>query len=165
MKKSIVISLGIFLSLAASRFIPHPPNFTSLLALSFYVPALLGLRFIPALLISFAITDLVIGYHTGTHWTWGSVLLIGFLPIYFKNSIIFRIPGALTGALIFFLVTNFGVWTNGAYGYSPEGLLTCYIFAIPFFTSSLLSTLLFSLLIEGVYKLYNTKLHNKTKFS
>ena len=44
------ISVGIFLTLAASRFIPHPPNFTSLIALSFYVPVLLGLRFLPVLL-------------------------------------------------------------------------------------------------------------------
>ena len=32
------ILLGIFLILASSRLIPHPPNFTSLIALSFYVP-------------------------------------------------------------------------------------------------------------------------------
>ena len=44
------ISIGIFFALAASRFIPHPPNFTSLIALSFYVPAILGVRFIPVLL-------------------------------------------------------------------------------------------------------------------
>ena len=69
MKKKVFILLGIFTSLAASRFIPHPPNFTSLIALSFYVPALLGIRFLPALIISFAITDLIIGYHSGTHWT------------------------------------------------------------------------------------------------
>ena len=46
-------SIGIFITLAASRFIPHPPNFTSLLALSFYIPALLGIRFVPILIISF----------------------------------------------------------------------------------------------------------------
>ena len=88
------ISLGIFVALAASRFIPHPPNFTSLLALSFYVPALLGVRFIPALLISFAITDLVIGFHTTTLFTWGSVLLIGFMSGYFTNNVMTRISGA-----------------------------------------------------------------------
>ena len=49
------VSLGIFVALAASRFIPHPPNFTSLLALSFYVPALLGAKFLPVLLLSFII--------------------------------------------------------------------------------------------------------------
>ena len=47
------ISLGIFVALAASRFIPHPPNFTSLIALSFYIPAILGTRFLPALVVSF----------------------------------------------------------------------------------------------------------------
>ena len=75
--KQLIICLGIFLSLALSRFIPHPPNFTSLIALSFYVPLFLGLRFIPILILSFAVTDLVIGYQSGTHWTWGSVLIIG----------------------------------------------------------------------------------------
>ena len=86
MKKELKIFVGIFLCLAASRFIPHPGNFTSLLALSFYVPSLLGIRYIPFLIISFALTDFVIGYHNLTHWTWGSVFLIGFLPLYFKNS-------------------------------------------------------------------------------
>ena len=84
--KQICICLAIFFSLAASRFIPHPPNFTSLIALSFYVPVFLGFRYLPALIVSFVITDLVIGYHTGTHWTWGSVLIIGLIaPVFAKN--------------------------------------------------------------------------------
>ena len=53
-------------ALAASRFVPHPPNFTSLLALSFYVPAILGIIYLPALLISFFITDFFIGFHSVT---------------------------------------------------------------------------------------------------
>ncbi len=146
------ISLGIFVALAASRFIPHPPNFTSLLALSFYVPVFLGIRFMPALLISFAITDLVIGFHTTTLFTWGSVLLIGFMSGYFTNNVMTRISGALLGALVFFIITNFGVWTNGMYGYNIEGLITCYTMAIPFFAYSLISTLVFSSIIETLYK-------------
>ena len=149
------ISLGIFVALAASRFIPHPPNFTSLLALSFYVPALLGVRFIPALLISFAITDLVIGFHTTTLFTWGSVLLIGFMSGYFTNNVMTRISGALLGALVFFIITNFGVWTNGMYGYNIEGLVTCYTMAIPFFAYSLISTLIFSSIIEFLINIKN----------
>ena len=87
------ISMNIFI-LAASRFVPHP-NFTSLVALSFYVPVLFGLRYLPAVLISFAITDLIIGYHSGTHWTWGSVFIIGLISNYFNKSINTRLPGAL----------------------------------------------------------------------
>ena len=58
------VSIGIFAALAASRFVPHPPNFTSLLALSFYVPALMGVKFLPALILSFVITDFFIGFHS-----------------------------------------------------------------------------------------------------
>ena len=104
------ISIGIFLALAASRFIPHPPNFTSLLALSFYVPAILGIRFIPALVLSFLITDLINGFHGLTLFTWGSVIIIGLISKFFLLNSVNRILGALIGAFLFYLITNFGVW-------------------------------------------------------
>ena len=155
--KYIGVCFGIFISLSASRFIPHPPNFTSLLALSFYVPVVLGLRFLPALIISFAITDIIIGYHTGTHWTWGSVLVIGLLSQYFKKNISLRIVGALLGAFIFFVITNFGVWTTGMYGFTFSGMISCYVLAIPFFAYSLISTFFFSAIIETVLKIIKIK--------
>ncbi|MDA7573477.1 hypothetical protein N8745_04365 [Candidatus Pelagibacter sp.] len=145
----IKISLGILLVLSASRFIPHPPNFTSLLALSFYIPAILGVRFIPALILSFAITDLIIGFHGVTLFTWGSVILIGFLSKFFIFNLTSRISGALIGASLFFLITNFGVWSLGSYGYTLEGLIVCYTLALPFFGNTLISTFIFSSIIEG----------------
>ena len=152
------ISIGIFIALAASRLIPHPPNFTSLLALSFYVPALLGIRYLPALVGSFLITDIFIGFHSLTLFTWGSVIFIGFSSKFFLSSIYTRVLGALVGALIFFIMTNFGVWSTGSYGYTLSGLIMCYTLAIPFFTYSLISTFVFSGIIEGVIKLNLIKL-------
>ena len=146
------ISLGIFVALAASRFIPHPPNFTSLLALSFYVPALLGKKYIPSLIISFAITDLLIGFHTLTLFTWGSVFLIGIISKYFVENFNKRIVGSFFGAVIFFIITNFGVWSLGTYGYTLNGLVVCYTFALPFFAYSVISTFLFSIIIETLLK-------------
>jgi hypothetical protein len=142
------VSTGIFLVLAASRFIPHPPNFTSLLALSFYVPAILGIRYLPALVLSFFITDLVIGFHGTTLFTWGSVILIGLLSKFFISNTITRISGALIGASLFFVITNFGVWSLGFYGYTIEGLITCYTLAIPFFGNTIVGTIIFSSIIE-----------------
>ena len=156
--KYFKISIGIFIALAASRFVPHPPNFTSLLALSFYVPALLGVRYLPALIASFLITDLFIGVHSVMIFTWGSVLLIGLFSKFFLSSIYTRILGALCGAMLFYLVTNFGVWSMGSYGYTLSGLIMCYALAIPFFTYSLISTFVFSGIIEGVIKLNLIKL-------
>ena len=146
------VSLGIFVALAASRFIPHPPNFTSLLALSFYIPALIGIRYLPALIISFVITDFVIGFHGTTLFTWGSVVVIGLGSKYFISSIFTRISGALLGACLFFIITNFGVWTLGSYGYTIEGFILCYTLAIPFFAYNIISTSIFSAIIESIYK-------------
>jgi len=142
------ISVGIFLALVASRFVPHPPNFTSLLALSFYIPAILGITFLPILVISFIITDLIIGFHNVTLFTWGSVILIGFMSKFFISNLKTRISGALIGASLFFIITNFGVWSLGSYGYTVEGLITCYILAIPFFGNTIVGTIVFSSVIE-----------------
>jgi len=150
-------SIGIFLALAASRFIPHPPNFTSLLALSFYIPAILGIKFIPALVVSFFITDLIIGFHSVTFFTWGSVILIGLGSRFFDKSIFNRISGSLIGACLFFIITNFGVWSLGSYGYSLNGIINCYILALPFFGYSLVSTFIFAGVIESVYKYISLK--------
>ena len=151
--KYFKISLGIFVALAASRFIPHPPNFTSLLALSFYVPAILGVRYLPALVVSFMITDLIIGLHGVTFFTWGSIILIGLISNNFINNIFSRISGALLGACIFYIITNFGVWSLGSYGYTLNGLIACYTLALPFFGYTLISTMIFSAIVEAVIKL------------
>ena len=154
----VKISIGIFLILAASRFIPHPPNFTSLLAISFYIPIIFGSRFIPSVVISLFLTDIVLGLHSTMLFTWGSVVLIGIISRYFNSSLITRLTGALTGAVLFFIITNFGVWITGYYGYSLRGFINCYLLAIPFFSYSLISTLIFSVIIETLYKLYKVKI-------
>ena len=150
--KFFFISISIFSVLAFSRFIPHPPNFTNLIALSCYVPLILGVKFIPVLILCFALTDIIIGYHTGTFFTWGSVFLIGLLSIYFGKNLSIRISGVLLGALVFFIVTNFGVWASGMYGYTLSGLINCFILAIPFFGYSLVSTLIYATIIETLLR-------------
>ena len=157
------ISIGIFLVLATSRFIPHPPNFTSLIALSFYVPALLGRRFVPSLIFSFLLTDLIIGFHNTLFFTWGSVILIGIISNIFKKRLGLRLVGAISGVLIFFIFTNFGVWFTGSYGYNFEGLIICYTLALPFLGNTLVSTVIFSAMIEillSFMKLLKIRIYN-----
>ncbi len=160
--KLILTSISIFLALAMSRFIPHPPNFTSLIALSFYIPAIFGLRYLPVLLISFAITDFIIGFHSSVFFTWGSVIIIGLIAKYFTTSILSRIFGALIGSLIFYLVTNYGVWFGGMYSQNFGGLIESYIMGLPFFGYSLISTFIFSAVVESVlkFKKFNLRYFN-----
>ncbi len=146
-------TIGIFIALAASRFIPHPPNFTSLIALSFYIPVFFGIKFIPIIMLCFAITDYFIGFHSLTFFTWGSVMLVGLISKFFIENIVKRMSGAIIGALIFFIITNFGVWISGnMYEFSFNGFISCYVLALPFFGYTLISTFVFSTIIETLYK-------------
>ena len=71
------------------------------MALTFYVPAILGVKFLPALLGAFILTDIVIGLHSTIIFTWGSVLIIGMISIYFKKNLLFRFLGAVGATLAF----------------------------------------------------------------
>jgi hypothetical protein len=67
---------------------------------------------------------------------------------------------AIAGALLFFLVTNFGVWLEGGlYPRTSEGLVQCYTMAIPFFKSTLLGNLFWTPVLSLFYRLYKTRLH------
>ena len=111
---NLKIIFGVLLALSASRFIPHPPNFTSLLALSFYIPALFGIRHITTVIFALLFTDMILGFHSIMPFTFGSIILIGLISNYFNKSIIYRIMGALIGALIFLLspILEFGLWAR-----------------------------------------------------
>jgi hypothetical protein len=53
---------------------------------------------------------------------------------------------ALSSAVSFFLLSNFGVWASGYVGYPKTfaGLMASYVAGIPFFEKGLLSDLVFS---------------------
>ena len=151
-KSKVIKNILLFLSCVGIvlifRIIPHPPNFTPVIALSLYLPIIFGLWSLPFCILGFAITDYFVGFHSLLIWTWGSLVLVGLISKFAKN-IINRLTLAFLGSLIFFALSNLGVWLAGSY-YEPniEGLITCYIMAIPFFTNTLISTMIFSIFIE-----------------
>jgi len=143
------ISLGILIALSASRFVPHPPNFTSLIALSFYIPVLFGIKFLPMLLISFIITDFIIGFHPNMLSVYFSLILISIISRNFFEKIIIC---SLFSSIIFYLITNFQVFMQSTvYQKNIMGLVNCYILAFPFFIMTLTSSILFSFLIINIY--------------
>lgn len=146
--------LAIFILIFISRVVPHPPNFTPIIALSFYIPAIFGIKFLISYVLIYVLIDIFFGFHDASLFVWGSIFLISLISQYLANSFITRIIGILTGSVIFFTITNFGVWTSGYYGYSLNGLISCYIAAIPFFNNTLISTVIYALIIELVMKLF-----------
>ncbi len=161
--KKEIFPISLILILAFARLIPHPPNFTPIIAvaiMSGYFFKNLNLSFI-VLLISMLFADMFIGFYANVIFVYASLLLITYIfyklsnKINFKNLFIY----GFAGSLIFFIVSNFGVWLLGspglndiAYEKSLSGLVECYILAIPFFGNTFLSTLIFAYPVMYIYK-------------
>ena len=154
-KNFILIS---FISIIVTRLIPHPPNFTSTIALAFYLPVLFGVKFIIVVLGAFILSDLVIGMHQLIFFTWASLLLVGYLSKFFKKTY-FRPLGITISCILFFIISNFGVWLfSDLYTLDANGLITCYTMAIPFLQNSLIGTIIFTLIVELILSFSKTKI-------
>ena len=147
-KRYGILTLSLSLFFYIFRYVPHPPNFTPVIAVTLYTSIFFGSRSLPFIILAYAITDFFIGFHNLLLFTWGSLTLIGiFNRLY--NSFFTRIIGIFLSSLIFFIFTNFGVWVlSDMYSNNIYGLISCYIMAIPFFANTLISTMFFGLLLE-----------------
>ncbi len=156
MKKEI-FPITLILILALSRLIPHPPNFTPIIAvaiLSGYFFKNLYFSFL-VLIASMLIADFFIGFYDNMYIVYLSLMLIAFTFYRFGSKLNYKnlFLLSLFGSLIFFVITNFGVWALGnLYEKNLKGLIDCYILAIPFFGNTFLSTLIFAYPSIFIYK-------------
>lgn len=147
----------IFLA-ALSRLLPHPPNFAPITALALFGGVYLDKKHtfivpIAAMLIS----DYFIGFYAGMAWVYASFIAIGFMGLWLRNHRGIRqtIGATLAGSILFFLVTNFGVWISSkvAYPHTMDGLIACYVAALPFFRNTLLGDVIYVAALFGAYEL------------
>lgn len=160
----ILVIAGILL-----RLIPHEPNFAPIAAIALFSSVYLPRKY--ALIIPLSIiiiSDFFLGWHNTILFTWGSFLLIGIIGLYLKNhkNIVNTLSATLGSSLLFFIITNLGVWLMTAwYPKTLIGLVNCYTMAIPFFKNTLLSDLFYVTVFFGSYELvklyYYKKISNK----
>ena len=149
LKKEEIFPISLILILTFSRLIPHPPNFTPIIAIAimsgyFFRNIYLSLF---VMLFSMLLADVFIGFYYNMIFVYLTLFLITFIFFNISNKINSKnlLICSLTGSLIFFIFSNFGVWFLGSlYEKSLTGLVECYILAIPFFLNTLLSTIFFS---------------------
>jgi hypothetical protein len=154
-----IISFFLLALVLFSRLMPHAPNFTPLIAVILFSSMVFKNRVymlipIAALLIS----DILLQYYSGYQyifssvffWTYGSLFLIFVFSYFYGRELSFKniMIKSLSGAIIFFLVSNFGVWiASPAYPLNLSGLVACYTAAIPFFRNTLSSTIIYSIIL------------------
>lgn len=143
---------------AALRLVPHPPNFTPIAAMALFSGAYLGrggLAFV-APLAALLLSDLVLGFYPELAFVYlsvAAVVVIGWAVAKRKTAL--RVgAAALASSVLFYAVTNFGVWLMmDYYPKTLAGLAACYVAAIPFFQNTLAGDLFYTGLLFGGFAL------------
>ena len=146
------------LAAAVSRLIPHPPNLASITAVALLGGAYLSHKWL-AFLVPMAalfLSDLILGLYPHMEIVYGSFALVVCLGLLLqKKRSPLRIAGAaIASSLLFFVITNFGVWAFGTlYPRTVAGLVECYAAAIPFFQNTLIGDALYTTVLFGGFAL------------
>ena len=152
--------VGLIVLALVGRLIPHPDNFTPMLAVALFGGAMLPGRMaylIP--LVAMFVSDLLMG----NSLTWMTPVIYGCFAL---GTGLGQLLGrgrtwtrtglaALGGSFFFYVVTNFAVWItpNGLYPLTLDGLVRCYVMALPFLRNDVAGNVLWSATLFGLFDL------------
>ena len=158
----IAIIAIIFLA-SLSRLIPHPPNFTPIMAIGFlsglFLKDIKYVLFIP--IFSMLLSDFALEYFYGfgihplMPFVYIGIILCTYIGSKLHSNSKFTkiILYTFSSSFTFFIISNFGVWLYG-YPKTLSGLISCYTLAIPFYKNALAGDLFYTGSIFGLYILY-----------
>ena len=139
------------------RFLPHIPNFVPITALALFAGVYFGgpISYLLPIL-AMIVSDIFLGFHSTMIFVYASLLLtvsIGQTVKKHKRPLNV-IGGTLFASIIFFIITNFGVWlTTDWYSTNLYGLIKCYYMALPFFRNSIAGDLFYVAVMFGSYEI------------
>lgn len=165
------LAIGILL-----RILPHPFNFTPIAALALFAGAQFKNSKLAYLvpLVLMLLSDIILQglYFAGiTEWpafyssmpivyaAFAAVVLIG-QTIRTKISVLSIAGGAVAGSLVFFVLSNFGVWLMGdgmMYSRDFAGVIDCFAAGIPFYRNTILGDLIYTGVFFGIFEFIQSK--------
>lgn len=170
--------LVILLVAGITRALPHPPNFAPIAAMALFGGAYLTDRRLAFLLplVAMMFSDLLLeglhqlnvrefsGIHNTMFFVYGSMIAISGIGMLLKNRVkpASVVAGSLVASILFFVVTNFGVYASGLYGTAPTGLIATYVLGIPFFGPTALGDLFFTGVLFGGFELLKSRMPKYT---
>ncbi len=180
------LAIGLIIVGVISRFLPHPPNFTAIAAVSLFAGAVLAskwLAFILPLGVMY-LSDFVINntvsrpffpdregmifwadYMVWVYLGIAATVLIGMFFLK-KRSPLKLIGAGIGSGLIFWLLSNFGILIQpGGYPETMSGAMACYSAAVPFLRNALMGDIIFVLLIFGIWDYVTKSSTSEVQFS
>ncbi len=163
LSKKIWLVVGVVFAAALLRIVPHPPNFAPVAAMALFAGAHVDdkrIAFLLPLAVMF-LSDIVLGFHAGMPLIYVCMCIAVAIGMQMQKNIgvLTVAGGALASSVIFFVVTNFGVWlSSGMYPLNAGGLVASYVAAIPFFHYTLGGNLFYAGVLFGGFALIETRL-------
>lgn len=153
---NIITAVLLIVFAAFSRLIPHPANFAPIAAIALFSGVYLDKKYmfiipVAAMLLS----DIFLGFHSTMIWVYSSFAVIAIIGLWLKShkTVGYIAATTVVSSIIFFIVTNFGVWATGYYGFTLNGLAECYTMAIPFYRNTLAGDIVYVTAMFGIYEL------------
>jgi|TARA_S200000501_G_C20457117_1_gene583496 hypothetical protein len=139
-KERVLISFIIVAVLV--RLFPHPPNVAPITAVALFAGTHFSRKHWAILMpiLAMLVTDVFLGFSMITPIVYLAFVGVTALGFVLKKM---NIGTVLLSSLLFFVVTNLGVWFL-YYPLTPEGLMTCFTLALPFFGYAVVGDLFFS---------------------
>lgn len=164
--RSIFIATAIFVA-AMSRLFPHIPNFTPIAAMALFGAVYFENK-ITAILIPLAtmfLSDAALefttgwGFHNTIVYVYISFILTSCIGLWVKrNTTVQTIAiGSIASSVMFFIITNFGVWAAGGFAGGLTGMNATYVMGIPYFAPTLLGDVFFNSILFGIFYLAQRK--------
>jgi hypothetical protein len=155
----VLLVVSFILFAAAVRILPHPWNFAPIGAMALFSGAKLRNKWAAFLipLTALFLGDLFVGIYKLMMIVYLSFCLSVLIGRYFRDR---QTVGplslaALLGAVQFFLITNFAVWSFGytLYPKTLAGLLECYAVGVPLFGNTLAGDAFYAVVLFGGFAL------------
>ncbi|TGL60008.1 DUF6580 family putative transport protein [Leptospira jelokensis] len=164
------VSVAILMVIATvlSRILPHPPNFTPVLAVSLFSGAYLADRRLALVvpILAMFVSDLYLGFHNLMPVVYGFMIVSVLFGKQIGTSMAKSFGYTVVGSVIFFVVTNLAVWaTSGMYSLDVAGLSQCFVMALPFFQNSILGDVVYSGILFGSMAFLNRTVFQTAKQS
>lgn len=173
-KEKLTLRFGVItlivLFAALSRLIPHPSNFAPIGAVALFGAAYYSKRYLAFAIPIFSmwVSDLIINnvvysayfdhfvwFYRGSVFTYGAFVLIVIMGMFSLKTIqVSNLAySALAASVIFFIISNFGVWlSSGMYPHTFGGLTACYAAGIPFFHNAILGDVIYTGAMFGAFE-------------
>lgn len=164
---AVLIGFAVLMRLGEPLLLGRLTNFAPMTAIALLAGAAYSRRSVAlaVILAATAVSDLLVNpilhgiaapWYDGWYWQYISYAMITLVGrgLATRHSTLRVAFGAVSASMLFFVVSNFGVWAStGLYPKTAEGLVECFLMAVPFYQPTIAADLFFSVVLFGLYSL------------